>query len=123
MEVAVDLGLLVAAPGIVPACIVLYGMGIGIRSIVRGTVPPAMCGREGYDILIGRLGLPTLLATAAAPMVGTWLLEWVGPSGTLARGARGSPPCGRAFRSHPRPTAGPLPGSIRGIFRVEFRSQ
>jgi len=32
---------------------------------------------------MGRLGLPTLLATAAAPMVGTWLLEWVGPSGTL----------------------------------------
>jgi hypothetical protein len=34
-------------------------------------------------ILMGRLGLPTLLATAAAPMIGTWLLEWVGPNGTL----------------------------------------
>jgi hypothetical protein len=32
---------------------------------------------------MGRLSLPTLLATAAAPMVGTWLLEWVGPNGTL----------------------------------------
>ena len=28
-------------------------------------------------------GLPTLLATAAAPMIGTWLLEWVGPNGML----------------------------------------
>ena len=82
--VAVGLGLLVAAPGIAPACIVLYGMGSGIRSIVRGTVPLAMFGREGYAILMGRLGLPTLLATAAAPMVGTWLLAWVGPRGTLA---------------------------------------
>jgi hypothetical protein len=50
---------------------------------VRGTVPLAMFGREGYAILIGRLGLPTLLATAAAPMVGTWLLGWVGPTGTV----------------------------------------
>ncbi|WP_218127844.1 MFS transporter [Belnapia rosea] len=82
--VAVGLGLLVATPGIAPACIVLYGMGSGIRSIVRGTVPLAMFGREGYAILMGRLGLPTLLATAAAPLVGIWLLEWVGPSGTLA---------------------------------------
>ena len=59
-------------------------MGSGIRSIVRGTVFLALFGREGYAILMGRLGLPTLLATAAAPMVGTWLLEWVGPSGTMA---------------------------------------
>jgi hypothetical protein len=42
-----------------------------------------MFGREGYAILMGRLGLPTLLATAAAPMVGTWLLGWVGPTGTV----------------------------------------
>jgi hypothetical protein len=81
--IAVGLGLLVAAPGIAPTCIVLYGMGSGIRSIARGTVPSAMFGREGYAVLMGRLGLPTLLATAAAPMVGTWLLEWAGPNGTL----------------------------------------
>jgi MFS family permease len=81
--VAVGLGLLVAVPGIAVACIVFYGMGSGIRSIARGTVPLAMFGREGYAILMGRLSLPTLLATAAAPMVGTWLLERVGPTGTL----------------------------------------
>jgi exodeoxyribonuclease V alpha subunit len=39
---------------------------------------------KGYAILMGRLSLPTLLATAAAPMVGAWLLGWVGPTGTLA---------------------------------------
>jgi hypothetical protein len=81
--VAVGLGLLVAVPGIAAVCIVLYGMGSGIRSIARGTVPLAMSGREGYAVLMGRLALPTLLATAAAPMIGTWLLEWVGPTGTL----------------------------------------
>ncbi len=82
--VAVGLGMLVVVPGIAAACIVLYGMGSGIRSIARGTVPLAMFGREGYAILMGRLALPTLLATAAAPMIGTWLLGWVGPTGTLA---------------------------------------
>ena len=65
------------------AGIILYGMGSGIRSIARGTVPLAMFGREGYAILMGRLALPTLLATAVAPLLGTWLLDGLGPSGTL----------------------------------------
>jgi predicted MFS family arabinose efflux permease len=81
--VAVGLGLLVGAPGVVAAGIVLYGMGSGIRSIARGTVPLALFGRDGYAILMGRLGLPTLLATAAAPMVGTWLLDAFGAETTL----------------------------------------
>jgi MFS family permease len=83
--VAVGLGMLVLLPpGAAAACIVLYGIGSGIRSIARGTVPLAMFGREGYAVLMGRLGLPTLIATAAAPMAGAWLLEWFGPGGTLA---------------------------------------
>jgi uncharacterized membrane protein HdeD (DUF308 family) len=83
--VAVGLGLLFALPGAAAAaCIVLYGAGSGIRSIARGTVPLALFGREGYAVLMGRLALPSLLATAAAPMVGAWLLEWFGPTGTLA---------------------------------------
>jgi len=82
--VAAGLVLLAVLPGsAAAACIILYGMGSGIRSIVRGTVPLAMFGREGYAILMGRLGLPTLLATAAAPMIGAWLLESAGPDGTL----------------------------------------
>lgn len=82
--VVAGLGLLVAGPGIAAACIVLYGMGSGIRSIARGTVPLALFGREGYAVLMGRLAMPSLLATAAAPMLGAWLLGRVGPTGTLA---------------------------------------
>jgi predicted MFS family arabinose efflux permease len=82
--VAAGLGLLVGMPGIAAASIVLYGMGSGIRSIARGTVPLALFGREGYAILMGRLALPTLLATAAAPMIGAWLLQGFGPEVTLA---------------------------------------
>ena len=81
--VAVGLGLLVSMPCFAAACIVLYGMGSGIRSIARGTVPLALFGKEGYALLMGRLAMPSLFATAAAPMVGAWLLEWGGPTGTL----------------------------------------
>lgn len=71
------------APGWAAAAIILYGMGSGLRSIVRGTVPLRLFGREGYAILMGRLSVPTLMATAAAPMLGVWSLEALGAEGTL----------------------------------------
>jgi MFS family permease len=81
--VALGTILLFLAPGWAAASIILYGMGSGLRSIVRGTVPLALFGREGYAILMGRLSVPTLLATAAAPMLGVWLLDAFGAEGTL----------------------------------------
>lgn len=81
--VVIGILVLVGVSEVAAAGIILYGMGSGIRSIARGTVPLAMFGREGYAILMGRLALPTLLATAVAPLLGTWLLGWLGPSGTL----------------------------------------
>jgi len=81
--VAIGILLLVGVSDVAAAGIILYGMGSGIRSIARGTVPLAMFGREGYAILMGRLALPTLLATAVAPLLGTWLLAGLGPSVTL----------------------------------------
>jgi len=42
-----------------------------------------MFEREDYAILMGRLALPTLLATAAAPLLGTWLQDALGPTVTL----------------------------------------
>jgi predicted MFS family arabinose efflux permease len=81
--VAVGLGMLGMAPGLAAAGIVLYGCGSGIRSIVRGTVPLALFGADGYAILMGRIGLPTLLAQAAAPSIGAFLLDRFGPGITL----------------------------------------
>jgi predicted MFS family arabinose efflux permease len=81
--VAGGTALLLLAPGWVAAGIILYGVGSGLRSIVRGTVPLVLFGREGYAILMGRLALPTLLATAAAPMLGVWSLQALGAEGTL----------------------------------------
>ena len=82
--VAIGLGMLVGAPGIAGAGLVLYGAGSGIRSIARGTVPLALFGREGYAVLMGKLAMPALLAQAAAPFLGAVLLEQVGTTATLA---------------------------------------
>ncbi|MFC4168645.1 MFS transporter [Teichococcus aestuarii] len=82
--VAVGLGMLVGAPGVVAAGIVMYGMGSGIRSIARGTVPLALFGKEGYAVLMGRIAMPTLIAQAASPFLGAWLLDSFGTQVTLA---------------------------------------
>jgi MFS family permease len=82
--VAVGLGMLVGAPGVAAAGIVMYGMGSGIRSIARGTVPLALFGKEGYAVLMGKIAMPTLIAQAASPFLGAWLLDGFGASTTLA---------------------------------------
>ena len=82
--VAVGLGMLIGAPGTMAVGIVLYGSGSGIRSIARGTVPLALFGREGYAALMGRIAMPTLVAQAASPLVGSWLLDRWGATPTLA---------------------------------------
>ena len=81
--VAVGLGLLWAWPAALPAALALYGGGIGIGSIARGTVPLALFGAGGYAVRMGKLALPNLLAQAAAPMLVAVLLDRVGASRTL----------------------------------------
>lgn len=46
----------------------LYGMSNGILTIVRGTVPQALFGRENYGAITGALAGPALLAKAAGPL-------------------------------------------------------
>ena len=61
----------------------VYGAGIGIRSIVKGTLPLALFGPHGYAALMGRLALPQLLVAALAPLAAAWLLEAAGPTALL----------------------------------------
>jgi hypothetical protein len=68
----------------VGAAIVIYGGGMGIRSIVRGTMPLAVFGAEGYASLMGRLAMPSLLAGAASPFFAAVMLERFGANGVLA---------------------------------------
>jgi hypothetical protein len=64
--------------------LVIYGAGLGIESIARGTVPLALFGAGQYATLMGKLALPSLVAQAAAPFVGALIVERGGPGATLA---------------------------------------
>ncbi|HEV2678340.1 MAG TPA: MFS transporter [Aliidongia sp.] len=81
--VAIGLALLFGDTTLIAIGIVILGVGSGIRSIVRGTLPLALFGREGYATLMGKLAVPTLLAQAAAPSAGAWLLEHFSPAASL----------------------------------------
>lgn len=64
--------------------LVLYGAGIGLESIARGTLPLAIFGPGRYPVIMGSIAMPSLIAQAAAPSVGALLLETAGLDGTLA---------------------------------------
>jgi MFS family permease len=64
--------------------IIIYAMGAGVSYIVRGTLPLAMFGSNGYATVMGRLALPSLIAQALAPWVGAVVLERWGTDALLA---------------------------------------
>jgi hypothetical protein len=85
--VAMGVCALYAQLPILSVALMLYGAGIGLESIARGTLPLALFGSVGYATLMGRLAMPSLLAQAAAPFVGALLLARMGAvttTGTLA---------------------------------------
>jgi hypothetical protein len=47
----------------------LFGVGQGLASIVRGTVPLVLFGRDGYAARLGRLAMLRIFAAAGAPFV------------------------------------------------------
>ncbi len=84
LVVALGLRLLLGGTeAVIVAGMVLYGGGIGLRSIVRGTLPLALFGSEGYAGLIGRLAFPMLLAQAAAPSLGAIIVDHLGARALL----------------------------------------
>ncbi len=81
MAVAISfLGIGVLAPAIL---VIVYGMGIGLSSIANGTVPLALFGQDHYARIMGRIALPSLLAQAAAPIIGSVLIQNLGHRNTL----------------------------------------
>ena len=67
----------------VALAVVLYGAGMGIKSIARGTLPLAVFGAHRYPSLMGRLAMPGLVAGAAAPSLGAFLIGHMGATGAL----------------------------------------
>lgn len=53
----------------VAAFCIFYGVSNGVLTIVRGTVPQTLFGRENYGAISGALAGPSLLAKAAGPLV------------------------------------------------------
>ncbi|QXT40357.1 MFS transporter [Gymnodinialimonas ceratoperidinii] len=64
-------------------CLITYGMGLGLWTIARGTVPLGLFGPKPYAATMARLALPVLTVSALAPLVGLGMLPALGPTGTL----------------------------------------
>ena len=57
---------------------ILYGASNGVMTIVRGTVPAEIWGREGYGGLTGLMATPVLLARAVGPVAAAGVLAMAG---------------------------------------------
>jgi MFS family permease len=63
--------------------IVVYGAGVGVSYIVRGTLPLALFGAVGYATLMGKLALPSLVAQALAPWAAALAFGRIGLDASL----------------------------------------
>ncbi len=80
---ALGLGLLWGHFPVIALTLVFYGAGIGLESIARATLPLVLFGPKGYAPIMGRLARPSLIAQAAAPSIGAYLILWLGTDGAL----------------------------------------
>jgi MFS family permease len=70
--------LLLAGAGGLPLAVaftLLMGASQGVISIVRGAVPLALFGSQGYGAVLGVIATPVLIVNAAAPTVFTWIVD------------------------------------------------
>jgi len=72
--VAAGLGLLWAGIPAIALALLLYGAGIGVGSIARGTLPLALFGSTGYATLIRPPGAAHAPGRALAPIASSFLL-------------------------------------------------
>jgi hypothetical protein len=56
----------------------VYGLGNGLLTIVRGTLPLVLFDRRDYGRRAGRLLAPGFIVAAAAPFIYAWLMEAAG---------------------------------------------
>lgn len=61
--------LLVTVPAVAPLFAILHGAGNGILTIVKGTLPLALFGAQGFGALQGWLMLPARIAQALSPLL------------------------------------------------------
>jgi hypothetical protein len=80
---ALGIVLLWLGPPPVAVALLVYGVGNGVYSIARGTLPLALFGPARYPALVGRLARPSLIASAIAPSVAALVLSRVGVGATF----------------------------------------
>jgi hypothetical protein len=80
---------LLVLPGSVAAAVLfaaLLGVGGGLSSIVRGTLPLSLFGAQGYGALLGRLTFVRTLLSAVAPFLFALVMQTAGSGAALAAG-------------------------------------
>jgi MFS family permease len=73
-----SLVLLLAGSGSLPAVVaftLLMGASQGVITIVRGAVPLALFGVNGYGAVLGLIAMPVLVVSAAAPTIFAWIVD------------------------------------------------
>lgn len=81
--------LLALGPSAGAAFAILYGAGNGLFTIVRGTLPLALFGPEGYGARLGALMAPGRVAGALAPLAFAMVMERSAAWATAGLGALG----------------------------------
>ncbi|MNE66033.1 hypothetical protein D3C80_1615610 [compost metagenome] len=81
--VAVGMLLVATAPGATALGLLLYGLGNGLRAIVRGLLPLVMMPASQYVALMGKMSRPSLIGQALTPLVGGYLMQHFGAYGVL----------------------------------------
>lgn len=64
-------------PGVLIAA-ALYGMGDGIKTIARGTLPLALFGQKGYGARLGWIAFVQMGVNATAPFAFAWMTQAFG---------------------------------------------
>jgi len=70
---------------LIVAFTLLMGASQGVITIVRGAVPLALFGVNGYGAVLGRIATPVLVVNAAAPTIFAWIVDrWGWGTGRVA---------------------------------------
>lgn len=64
-------------PGVILGA-ALYGMGDGIKTIARGTLPLALFGQKGYGARLGWISFVQMGVNASAPFIFAWMTQSFG---------------------------------------------
>lgn len=96
--------LLIAGPATAAVFAILHGLGNGILTIAKGTLPLVLFGPHGYGALQGWLMMPARIAQALAPLLFGLALDAWGVNALWLSAAIGVAAWGALMLLHTRPS-------------------